>query len=122
MPIEKFAFDEEIWRPVLAKTKGTCTYCGTPLNAAAYGQCDSDPPNGAWEVDHWVPKSWFRDETRADVYINLWPACCKCNDDKSDRIDGERYLIERALNNHMTNQLSLDRLVSALSLKRQRSG
>lgn len=112
--ILKVAFPEAIWRRVLARTNGTCTYCGKELSPNEYGKCQPIPPeDGAWEVDHWIPRSSFRDGKNPDVFINLWPACCGCNDEKSDRIDGEGYVLERINQNLSVNQMIVDSLVLA---------
>lgn len=112
MTLVKLAFPEEIWTRVLAKTKSTCTYCGKNLSPDEYGKCQPIPPqDGAWEVDHWLPRSWFQDAGRADAFINLWPACCGCNDEKSDRVDGEAYVLERVMSNLTVNRAILELLV-----------
>lgn len=118
MAFMKTAFPENIWQKVLAKTNGSCTYCGKILHADLYGKCQPIPcEDGAWEVDHWIPRSWFNDETKSHAFINLWPACCGCNDEKSDRVSGEVYVLERINNGLHVNSVVVDALVANATSK-----
>lgn len=91
------------------KTGGRCTYCGRPLVRDNHGTCSENPPEGAWEIDHWLPES-AGGET---VFENLWPACCECNDEKGET-DGDSYiLLHRASSNKSVNQKILQQVVNA---------
>ncbi len=91
MAITKQGFAPNIWKPVLGKTNGRCAYCEKKLDAELYGQCGQlSPPEGAWEVDHWIPKC----KNGTDVLGNLVPACCECNDEKGE-MSGEDYILQR---------------------------
>ena len=93
--ITKTAYPKKTWRPVLLKTGVTCAYCAKRLDPSEYGKCSPIPaPDGAWEVDHWIPKSSFKNSWNAEAFENLWPGCCGCNDEKADRT-GEVYIAER---------------------------
>jgi 5-methylcytosine-specific restriction endonuclease McrA len=101
--ITKTAYPAKKWRPVFLKTVGRCTYCGKQLDPRGYGMCSPIPaPDGAWEVDHWVPRSSFKNEADAEEFENLWPACCGCNDEKGDST-GEAYIAKRKAQGLPTN-------------------
>ena len=88
------SYSEEEKATIFNKAGGVCTYCGRQLSFELYGQCQPVPsPVGAWEVDHWRPKSSYADESEADVPDNLWPACCSCNEEKGDKFDGEAFVL-----------------------------
>jgi 5-methylcytosine-specific restriction endonuclease McrA len=90
---------------IFNKTNGKCVYCGASLQLANYGACSQkNPPLGAWEVDHWIPRSWFTPENAGDFDENYEPVCCSCNDDKLNRLDGAEYLNERLSNDLPYNQ------------------
>ena len=87
-------------RAIFNKTGGKCVYCGKALVFENYGLCHADPtPDSAWEVDHWIPKSWFTLESDANFDSNYEPVCCACNDEKSDNYDGGAYLRYRGQRN-----------------------
>jgi len=91
---------------IFKKTTGRCTYCGTYLERAAHGKCDACPPNGAWEIDHWLPES-----AGGPIDVsNLWPACCDCNDKKGTD-DGELYILRRVFENKPINSGIVWRIV-----------
>jgi 5-methylcytosine-specific restriction endonuclease McrA len=93
--MKKQAFPRATWAPVFDKTEGHCTYCGKTLDPDRYGACEPPPsPEGAWEVEHWIPESFFDDEASANYMENLWPACCRCNDEKGDTT-GWEYIDKR---------------------------
>ena len=88
---------------MLLKTDGNCTYCGKKLDPKEYGACLSVPTaDGAWEVDHWIPKSSFKKAADAEAFENLWPACCGCNDEKG-ATTGEAYIAKRKADGLPTN-------------------
>jgi 5-methylcytosine-specific restriction endonuclease McrA len=103
MAITKTAFPGPTRRRVLLKTGGTCIYCGKKLDLDEYNKCAEEPrPNGAWEVDHWIPRSFFNTDAEADVIDNLWPACCACNDEKTNTT-GEAYIAKRKATGRQIN-------------------
>lgn len=94
---------------IYRKTGGRCTYCGKTLVKENHGKCSEKPPEGAWEIDHWLPES----AGGQTVFENLWPACCECNDEKGQD-DGELYLLRRGLfENKPVNREIIQRVVSA---------
>ena len=108
------SYSEEEKATIFNKAGGVCTYCGRQLSFELYGQCQPVPsPVGAWEVDHWRPKSSYADESEADVPDNLWPACCSCNEEKGDKFDGEAFVLDRAGRHLPINRATLGRLVEA---------
>jgi 5-methylcytosine-specific restriction endonuclease McrA len=93
--ITKTGYPKPTWRRVLAKAGVTCAYCGKALSPDEYGMCSPIPArDGAWEVDHWIPKSSFKNPWDAEAFDNLWPACCGCNDEKRNTT-GEEYIAKR---------------------------
>jgi len=96
--MQKFAFAVEVRNPVFDKTDGTCTYCAGTLDRNKYGDCGKDPSADRWEVDHWVPVATGGDGDQD----NLWPACCKCNDNKKT-MTGEEYIAGRERAHEPTN-------------------
>jgi 5-methylcytosine-specific restriction endonuclease McrA len=93
--ITKTGYSKRTRRRVLLKTRVTCAYCGKALDPDEYGMSSPiPPPNGAWEVDHWIPKSSFKNPWDAEAFENLWPACSGCNDEKSSTT-GEEYIAKR---------------------------
>lgn len=86
--------DQEL-KEIFEKTGGYCRYCKKSLVFKDHGGCKDNASawllrRGAWEVDHDMPTS----RGGSDDISNLWPACCDCNDKKSD-MTGEEYMRER---------------------------
>jgi len=77
-------FSAVVLSGIFDKTNGLCYYCGKQLAWKNYGKVDK---RGAWEVDHSKPKS----KGGSDYSRNLFPACIKCNRDKSNKTRGSNY-------------------------------
>lgn len=72
------AWSEERLRAVFDKTAGRCHVCREKLAFKNHGRPGA---RGAWQVDHSVARA----RGGSDHLNNLFPACCECNNRKSDR-------------------------------------
>jgi hypothetical protein len=76
---------------IFNKGGGYCFYCGTSITRSSHGPMASLMRiTGAWEVEHWIPKS-TTSSAAAEQADNLVPACCACNDEKGT-MAGESYI------------------------------
>jgi len=97
-------------KTIYTKIGGYCTYCGDKLRRSAYGKCNDKPrPDGAWEVEHWIPRDDCDSDEDCNDPRNLWPACCDCNDEKSTLTGGE-YLRWRWENDREIPERWVDQL------------
>lgn len=69
--------DNERLRKIYNKTRGKCHLCHKQLAFNNHGMHGS---RGAWEIEHSKPKS----KGGTDHLNNLYPACIKCNKQKSN--------------------------------------
>ena len=93
---------------IFGKTGGKCTYCGRPFLRENHGTCSENPSEGAWEIDHWWPEA----KDGPHIPGNLWPACCKCNDEKGET-NGDEYILQRIKSNKLINQETRQKLINA---------
>lgn len=71
------AFDKYQLTRIYKRTSGYCHLCHAKLSVENYGKGGR---RGAWHVEHSVPRS----RGGTDHTNNLFPACMKCNWDKSN--------------------------------------
>ena len=70
------AFNDEQLNWIYDRTNGKCHICGKKVFFVNYGNPKS---KAAWEVEHSVPRA----KGGTDYLRNLYPACIRCNREKS---------------------------------------
>jgi 5-methylcytosine-specific restriction endonuclease McrA len=70
-------YDQEQLRTIYYRTDGHCHICHCKVSLRNYGAVGE---RGAWEIDHSRPRS----KGGSDHGNNLFPACVRCNRDKSN--------------------------------------
>src|SRR5215218_7307538 len=69
-------FTKQLLDTIYRKSSGYCHLCHKKLSRRNYGKRGA---RGAWHVEHSVPRA----KGGTDHLNNLFPACVKCNCDKS---------------------------------------
>lgn len=83
---------------IYLKYQGRCTYCAFGIIRKVYGLVFVVMKiQGAWEIEHWVPKARTPENQDPDRFDNLVPSCWECND-KKGTMTGEEFIRDRYLN------------------------